>query len=311
MPASIIRRGRRLTLVALSGVLLLLATACEPLTNPPPGGGEVLTRTFRYGPFTLGPGGEVMGSPRTGLPKPPGSFGLKGAKFDIVDQNGTPVSVHDVHLHHIVMTTSARDDRLCPGRPERFIGAGMERTPINLWGPYTYLVGAADQWGAIYHVMNETAPGTPAKTVYIQYTLDYQPGATSSNSRSLTPLFQDVTGCGGSTYDVPGGGGPGSVHVKQRAWTAPNDGIVIFTGGHLHDGGVDITLSDATTGKNLCTGTATYHENPRHLSAINPCILHHKVQAGHSYRVSARYENAQPLADVMGIMLTYVWWGTQ
>ncbi len=33
--------------------------------------------------------------------------------------------------------------------------------------------------------------------------------------------------------------------------------------------------------------------------------------AGHSYRVTARYDNSKPYADVMGIVLAYVWWGTQ
>jgi hypothetical protein len=303
--------GRRALAIGMAAVIVLLGTACEPLKNAPPGGGETVTSTFRLGPFTLGPGGEVQGSPGSGLPRPSGSFGLTGARFNIVDQAGTPVSAHDVHLHHIVLTTSAREDRLCPGRAERFAGAGMERTPIGLRSPYAYLVGSADQWGAIYHVMNETPAGTPAKTVYIQYTLDYQPGATASNTRGVTPLFQDVTGCGGSTYDVPGTGGPGSVHVKQREWTAPRDGIAIFAGGHLHLGGIDITLSDATAGTTLCTGVATYHENPRHLATINGCSLHDLVYGGHSYRVTARYENSAPLDNVMGIMLTYVWWGTQ
>jgi hypothetical protein len=36
-----------------------------------------------------------------------------------------------------------------------------------------------------------------------------------------------------------------------------------------------------------------------------------EVIAGHNYTVSARYDNSQPWQDVMGIMLTYVWWGTQ
>ena len=186
------RSGIRLRQVvgslALVGSLLVLA-GCEPLRNAPPGGGETVTQTFRYGPFTLGPGEEVQGSPSSGMPRPSGSFGLKSAKFDVVDENGTPVSAHDVHLHHIVMTTSAREDRLCPGRRERFIGAGMERTPITIWGPYAYLVGASDQWGSIYHLMNETPPGTPAKTVYIEYTLDYQPGANATNSRPVEPLL--------------------------------------------------------------------------------------------------------------------------
>ena len=45
------------------------------------------------------------------------------------------------------------------------MGAGMERTPLQIWGPYAYLVGANDQWGSIYNLMNETAAGTPAKKV--------------------------------------------------------------------------------------------------------------------------------------------------
>lgn len=294
--------------VALLGVLVLVATSCEPLRNAPPGGGEIVTQTFRLGPFTLGPGGEVRGSPSTGLPRPSGAFGLKSARFDIVDQNGTAVSAHDVHLHHIVFTTPVREDRLCPGRSERFLGSGMERTPIDIWGPYAYLVGANDPWGAIYHVMNESST---TRTVYIQYKLGFQPGATATNSRPVMPLFQDVTGCGGSTYDVPGTGGAGSVHVKQRSWTAPRDGMLVFSGGHLHDGGIDITLSDATAGTTICKGTATYHENPRHLASINGCLLHERVVDGHSYRVTSRYDNARPYENVMGIMLTYAWWGTQ
>jgi Stress up-regulated Nod 19 len=296
---------------AIAVCLLLFATGCEPLVNAPPGGGETVTKTFRYGPFTLGPGDEVMGSPSSGMPRPSGAFGLKSAKFDVVDQNGTPVSVHDVHLHHIVMTTSARQDELCPGRRERFMGAGMERTPITLWGPYAYLVGANDRWGSIYHLMNETAPGTPAKTVYIQYTLGYQPGANATNSRSVIPYFMDVTGCGNSTYDVPGNGGPGSVHTKSRSWQAPRNGMATFAGGHLHDGGIDITLKDSAPGSPACTGTATYHEDPHHLATIKPCMIHEKVVAGHNYAVTARYDNSKPWQDVMGIVLAYVWWGTQ
>jgi hypothetical protein len=87
--------------------------------------------------------------------------------------------------------------------------------------------------------------------------------------------------------------------------------MVVFSGGHLHDGGIDITLSDATAGKTICTGRATYHEDPHHLASINGCVLHEKVVSGHSYRVTARYDNSRPYQNVMGIMLTYVWWGTQ
>jgi hypothetical protein len=295
--------------LVLLASMLLIATGCdEPLKNVPPGGGEVKTETFRYGPFTLGPNGQLQGSPSSGMPRPEGAFGLHSAKFNVVDTNGVPVSPHDVHLHHIVMTTSARQDQLCPGRRERFIGAGMERTPIKLWGPYTYLVGADDQWGSIWHLMNETSS---QRTVYIEYTLEYQPGANATNSRAVDVYFQDITGCGNSTYDIPGDGGPGSVHTRSASWTAPRDGLAVFTGGHLHDGGIDITLKDGTTDTEFCKGVATYHEDPHHLATINACQMHKKVTAGHDFTVTARYDNSQPYEDVMGIMLTYVWWGTQ
>ena len=217
--------SRRIAFFAIGALLVASATGCEPLVNAPPGGGETVTQTFRYGPFTLGPGGEVMGTPSSGMPRPAGSFGLQGATFDVVDQNGTPVSVHDVHLHHIVMTTSAHQDALCPQRRERFIGAGMERTPIFLRFPYVYLVGAGDNWGSIYHLMNETQT---TRTVYIQYTLRYQPGANATNSRPVQPWFMDVTGCGDSIYDVPGNGGPGSVYLS----------VTLVAGAARWDGGV-------------------------------------------------------------------------
>lgn len=172
-------------------------------------------------------------------------------------------------------------------------------------------MGAKDQWVSIYHVMNETPAGTSPKKVYIQYTLSYQPGANATNSRPVQPLFQDITGCGGSTYDVPGNGGPGSVHTKSRTWRSAQDGIAVFAAGHLHEGGIDITLTDDTSCMKFCKGTASYHENPRHLSTINPCPLHHQVTAGHDYTVRARYDNSQPYNDAMGIMFTYVWWGRQ
>ena len=302
--------GRIVSLLGVAALMLFL-TGCDPLVNAPPGGGETVTQTFRYGPFTLGPGQEVQGAPSSGMPRPSGAFGLKSAKFNVVDQNGTPVSAHDVHLHHIVMTTSARQDALCPGRAERFMGAGMERTPINFWGPYAYQVRSNDKWGSIYHLMNETPAGTPAKTLYIEYTLGYQPGATSTNSRFVTPYFMDVTGCGNSVYDVPGDGGPGSVHEKSRSWTAPVNGMAVFAGGHLHDGGINISLKEDPPGWQECIGTANYHENPHHLAAINSCSMHQRVVAGNRYTVTARYDNSQPWEDVMGIVMAYIWHGTQ
>ena len=170
------------------------------------------------------------------------------------------------------------------------------------------MVGAGDNWGSIYHLMNETQT---TRTVYIQYTLRYQPGATATNSRPVQPWFMDVTGCGNSTYDVPGNGGPGSEHLASRSWQAPRDGMAVFAGGHLHDGGIDITVGD--TGPELA-GLRDERLLPREPPPPREHRLLPTAREGdrrHSYRVTARYDNSKPYADVMGIVLAYVWWGTQ
>ncbi len=271
---------------------------------------QTVTQSYQLGPFNLAamdePGFE-SNSTQNNIPRPAGVLGIKAMSFDIVDSDGVPVSKHDVHLHHVLLMNDGRDDLLCPGRDERFSGAGAERTAIDLWSDYAYMVGANDQWDALWHIMNESET---ARTVYIKYTISYIPGLTAQTGRAVTPYFQDVNGCGGSTFDVPGNGGPGSVFTKSRTWTAPVSGVAIFTGAHMHEGGIDQTLLKVFNGQVACTSVVSYHEDPRHVATISPCKLHHKVVAGQKYRLTSRYENSAPLDNVMGINITYVWHGT-
>jgi hypothetical protein len=298
---------------ALAAVALVAgATACEPLRNLPPGGGAVVEGDFRIGPFDLSPMGQA-GSEHQGvraaMPRPSGSFGMKSMSWDLVYANGEPVPHSAVHLHHVVMSNRARPAPNCPFRREVVSAAGSERTPEVVPDPYAYLVGAGDQLSATWHIMNESSA---SQQVFIQYSLKYQPGADATNTRGVTSFFLDVDGCGDSEYDVPGNGGPGSVHTNTRTWTAPWDGIVVSFGGHLHGGGIDIRLQNDTTGEG-CTMKAHYehshpHDAPGH---VDTCSAHNRVHAGDRYSVIARYENDEPLAGVMGIVQAFVWQGTQ
>jgi hypothetical protein len=304
-------------------VLALAATACVPLANAPSGGGAITTSSYTIGPFNLAasgqPGWESQTS-STNVPRPAGAFGIKTMSFDVVDAQGDPVPRHMVHLHHVLLMDAARTDVLCPGREERFAGAGAERTPLNLPDPYAYLVGANDRWDALWHIMNMDSMPT---TVYIKYTVGYQTHATASNTRGVTPFFADVTGCGNSEFDVPGNGGPGSVYTKSRSFVAPWDGIMVYAGGHLHGGGIDLTLKDPATGAK-CVMTAHYDmpmgaafATPADMgmidppTMIDPCPAHNLVAGGNSYSLTARYDNSQPYSAVMGIALAYVWRGHQ
>lgn len=304
--------SRRLAVAAAAAVLL--AAACEPIVNAPPGGGTVVHHTFRLGPFDLAPRGQAgdqdVGS-QTGVPRPTGAFGVKSMDFDLVDASGDPIPRHMVHLHHVLLMDTARRDQFC-SRPERFAGAGAERTPLSLPDPYAYMVGAGESWRALWHVMNMS---DEAQRVFIQYDVGYQPGATTENSRPVTPFFLDVTGCGNSEYQVPGDGGPGSIHTNTRTFTAPWDGYLVTAGGHLHEGGIDISIRDDASGLS-CAMTARYVEppepgmmNPPH--DITTCPVHEPIHAGGRYSVISRYDNSLPRHGVMGIVLAYAWRGSQ
>lgn len=308
------RRPRLKTLSAMlaSAALVLTAAACEPVRNTPPGGGTVVQGSYRIGPFSLSPVGQP-GSENQGaqgnMPKPTGAFGLKAMDFDLVYANGDPVPHTAVHLHHIVMMNSARTSPNCGQWPERFAAAGSERTPMRVPDPYAYLVGANESWSSIWHIMNESGS---SQQVYIQYKLGYQPGANATNTRGVTPFFLDVTGCGNSEYDIPGNGGPGSVHTNTRTWTAPWDGLVVGFGGHVHGGGIDIRLQNERSGEG-CTMLAHYDHSHSHGAPgyIDACIAHNRVLAGDPYSVVSRYENDEFIDGAMGIVLAYVWRGTQ
>lgn len=302
---------RRLAAVGAAAGLVAGAAACEPIENAPPGGGEVVEETFTLGPFNLAPMGQSGASNEgfdSSIPRPSGSFGLKAINFDIVDAAGNPVAHSDVHLHHVVLMNSARQSPYCGSWPERFAASGSERTPMALPDPYAYLVGANDRWSGLWHIMNETST---AKEVYIQYKMEYQPGATAENSRGVLPFFLDVTGCGNSEYDVPGDGGPGSVHVNSRTWNVPWDGYLVGAGGHVHGGGIDIALRHEPTGLD-CTMVAQYeHSHHGSPGSITACPIHVRVNEGDPFSVIARYDNSEPVEGAMGIVLAYAWPGTQ
>lgn len=310
-------RSRQLRVGVMFAAVALLSTGCVALTNAPSGGGTKSVSSYTIGPLNLaamGQPGSESDTTKSNVPRPAGSFGITSMDFDLVDASGTPIPRHMAHLHHVLLMDSAHTDVLCPGREERFSGAGAERTPLRLPNPYAYLVGSSDRWDSLWHVMNLS---TMPMQVYIKYTVGYETGANASNTRNVVPYFADVTGCGGSVYNVPGNGGMGSTYSKARTWNAPTDGIMVYAGGHLHGGGVDLTLRDDFTGAK-CVMTAHYDTAMGMTMGmmdppmwIDPCPAHNVVIKGKPYTLTARYDNSQPLTDVMGIAIAYVWPGTQ
>ena len=145
---------------------------------------------------------------------------------------------------------------------------------------------------------------TETHTVYIEYEIDYVTGTALTARKPLTSYFYDVDDCwGDSAYDVPGGGGPGSIHTRSITYTAPRNGTRVYTGGHLHQGGIDLILQQ--NGTEVCRPTAIYMDGM--LDAITYCDTPVSVTAGTTIRLTSRYSNEVPLTAVMGISLSYVW----
>ncbi len=307
-----------LAVITLVGAGLVVAGPARavptPIYNAPSGGGPVTEVTEKVGPFTL----DALGGPHDQsesenfVPRPAGAYGIKSAAFDIVDDQGVPIGRHDVHLHHFVIGAINKEDTACPGRAiagfkvQPLIGSGMERTPISFPDPYAIQVGALDQWGAVWHLMNMTA--TP-KTFYVQYKLGIQYGANSTNTRPVTPFWADSRTCpAGTTWNVPGNGGFGSVESNTKSWTMPFDGYIVGLGGHLHDGGISITTTHED-GSLICENDASYAGGM--LDRISPCPIHDAVKAGEQLSVTSAYDNSAPHPDVMGIAVMYLWQGDQ
>ncbi len=265
---------------------------------------NLYTATYRLGPFNLGPEGtsnDESNSAQNNIPKPSGAFGVTSMRFDIVHSDSSLVGHHDVHLHHVVLLDSSRPDTLCPSLPNRFNGAGAERTNATFGTEFAYKVGPTDQWTALWHIMNTS---NTTHNVYIEYEIDYVTGVDLIAAKPLTSYFYDVDDCwGDSQFAVPGGGAIGSTYSKSINYTAPRGGVRVYSGAHLHDGGIDLTMTQA--GTEICRGEVMYDAGMIH--HISDCENPVTVRAGQQIGLTARYSNVYAIPDAMGISVSMVW----
>ena len=305
------RLGRYRFLV-LIGLVALVGSACASVKGIYTGTVTVTTGVYRLGPFNLAPmdqPGSENQSVQGSIPRPPGNIGIKTMTFDLVDAAGNPVPRMDAHLHHVLLMNHARHVadlfgrrrtvRRCRGRAHSAQAVGLVRVHHEL----DRSVGRAL---AHHEHVGERADGLHP----VQGRL--RRGNRSGRGAPVTPFFMDVTGCGtNAEFNVPGTGGAGSVFTKTRTITAPWTGVAVAAGGHLHDGGIDVSIKRAATGENGCTAVARYDmpEPMEFPSSITSCVMHHTVTAGDNYTLTAHYDNSMPHSAVMGIMIAYVWHG--
>jgi hypothetical protein len=165
------------------------------------------------------------------------------------------------------------------------------------------------------------------QTAIVTITYEYLPGLPS-NFHKVTPIWMDITGCGGSEAPTKN---DTAFQYTSPVWTANATGRVTSAIGHLHDGGVhlDITKNNST----MCDCAAAYGQDPgyvdpsgmnmpgmpmmnmgMHISSLSECSTG-QINLGDNLTVTAFYNTTEytpmtntdgSLAPIMGIALLYL-----
>lgn len=294
------RRGAGLIAVM---ALLALPAAAE---------GRTRTLHLRYGPVALEPAGLVAHNTRVRTPQVNG-FVTRIHAY-VVDARGRRLDSSQVMLHHAVFRRriTPKYDRECNTRrdTEPFYATGEEDETLRLPAGYGLRVGPHDRWLVRWMLMNHTER---AHKVFIRYDVKVD---TSRTIVPVRPVWARVVACREEYFDVPGGGGPGSVFTKSRDIVVNRTGRIVMATGHLHGGAVGLTLSEPRCGgRAIFTARPVYrsgstqngevHAGPVHVTSFASTVGV-PVFRGQTLALAATYDNSVLREDVMGTMHLYV-----
>ncbi|MEX2539933.1 MAG: hypothetical protein WD646_14900 [Actinomycetota bacterium] len=268
--------------------------------------------TMLYGPFLLNAsdqGGMDHYNRILPLVAPCVNCLITSIRPDLVYADGSSANLDTgPMLHHTVLADPFRPDPTC-ARDEgvgivghRLFAAGNERTSGMLPEGYGFS-NQSPIWIGIFEIMNH-AP--TSKLVLFKIDITYVPMSDPS-TKAAVPIWLDVDNCADSQFGVP----KGESHTKWK-WKSNLTGRIVGAGGHVHNGGISITLSNATKGELMCTSLAGYGTKPAYMGSVESMsICQHDrigtVRAGEDLLLDTYYNMSAAANDVMGIMIAYVY----
>lgn len=317
-------RTRQLALLICALVAVLVPAGIAQAT--------ITTRAIEYGPYTIPAGGgdphdhESMGmiSNRidSRVARPCSDCKIIAVTPELVYTEGRKANVDTgPMLHHTLFaaTGEGKTDAVCNGTPvgflgERFFASGNERTAVDLTElPYGYYVSRSESWNQVVDLMNWA---TESKTVKIRITWKYATGSDATSRTNVRPVWFDADGCStDSLISVPLGRSDTHTEIS-----APIGGRIIAIAGHIHDHGVNVELTNRSSGEaSICSSVARYGETPdyitpdgrRHVSSMNVCRGNPvaTIRARDRLRLHTIYDvpaEHPAIDDAMGIMLAFV-----
>ncbi|KAF2019983.1 hypothetical protein BU24DRAFT_448354 [Aaosphaeria arxii CBS 175.79] len=268
-----------------------------------------------YGPFTTQPRSLRPEETLFDIQKPCTDCYIVAIHALIEDAiNGTELLLDSgIWLHHIILFNPTRPDLVCPQMGERFYGGGNERWTRrwNSIGPWGYKIDQNDAWDSVVELMND---GQAEKTVNIVVRYEVVPADSEEGReyRGIRAVWLDVTGCG-----------RGEVEVKSESeafeystpnWESPISGQLVDVGGHMHDGGLNMTAY--RNGDPICSSVQLYNNQAsiQHIVAAGMCKNGGEIHKGDVLWADAKYDpsihqlvfhNGKP-DPVMGSMGVYI-----
>jgi hypothetical protein len=278
----------------------------------------VRVSTVRYGPDALKPMPMSM-------PMPKNMFNMDGAMQDFWSRDARQPCSHcyivgivpnfvypdgrvanyntGAMMHHIVLFDDSADDVSCPSWPQRIMASGNERTDVTFPRGYGYYVGTGERWSLLAELMSMSM-----RTQHVAPQLTYYWVPASRHLHPVTPLWLDENECGNSLYSIPKGSSDTVWHYTVPASIA---GPIVSIGGHVHDYGTHISLTDTSTHTLICDSRAGYGMNMAYMKNIEsmsgctgtPVAT---IHTGDVLSLNSFYTSPIAEDDVMGIMVAYV-----
>jgi hypothetical protein len=208
-------------------------------------------------------------------------------------------------LHHVAFWNTARSDFLCPNKEEHIFGAGGEMNDWPAVPGMGYRVRAGERIRIETMVHNPTDTSHP--DAYLQVRMEYRRAtADSPPLRDIYPAWIDAKECADSAYDLP----PGQ-SVKIGKITVRYSGVLLGVGGHLHDYGESLVLSNPTRNEPIAMLNSKLDPQGRIVSM--PVVSWvdkggYRIDRGDVLQVAAAYDNTtgKRLPEgAMGIVVGY------
>jgi plastocyanin len=300
-------------------LLAAVAALAVSVVAPPGAQADTHVYTYRSGPYTMG-GFEVK-RPREFVRTPQKAGYVTRMYARLVYKSGKLVPIKRVMLHHVVFLNAGRfrGDRhsSCAGRSgQPFYGTGEEKERLILPNGYGYHVGAKDRWFMQTMLMSHNLA---TEHVYVQYRFTF---VRNRPMTPVTPFWVRANGCTTEpSYDIQGGGAPGSTHFKTYNWRVPLSGRIVAAGSHIHGGSKGVFLTQPNCGdRTILSSKPLYGYTNDPVYHVFP-VLHEPgpisstwyeshdgipITKGEVLRITGAYDGEYPHPRVMAIMHVYV-----